>query len=63
MHPEATMVIDADGDGVKVWDLGDSGTGVIVMDAAGTVKFFKRASLSEEELASTLELIRSLGAK
>jgi len=59
-HPEATMVLDEEGDGVSAWDLGDDGTGLIVMDNKGVVKYFKRSSLNEEERASTLELIRSL---
>lgn len=59
-HPEATMVLDEEGDGVAAWDLGDDGTGLIVMDAKGVVKYFKRSSLNEEEQASTLALIRSL---
>ncbi len=59
-HPEATMVLDEEGTGVSAWDLGDDGTGLIVMDEQGIVKYFKRSSLDEEERANTLELIRSL---
>ncbi len=58
-YPEATMVIDEEGDGVKLWELGKAGTGLIVMDAGGVVRYFTRTSLSDEELASTIELIRS----
>lgn len=61
MHPEATMVVDEEGSGVEKWGLGDEGTGLVVMDVDGVVKFFKRGSLTEEEVDSTLALIRSLG--
>jgi len=60
IYPESTMVVDEEGTGVKEWDLGKAGTGLIVMDDKGIVKYFKRQSLTEAELASTLELIRSL---
>lgn len=60
IHPQATMVLDEEGTGVELWDLGDDGTGLIVMDDKGVVQYFKRSSLNEEERASTLALIRSL---
>lgn len=60
MHPLATMVLDEEGIGVSRWDLGDDGTGLIVMDDKGVVQYFKRSSLDEKERTSTLELIRSL---
>lgn len=61
-HPEATIVLDEEGSGVKAWDLGDDGTGVIVMNSEGIVKYFKRDSLTKGELGTTLALIRSLMA-
>jgi YtfJ family uncharacterized protein len=60
MHPLATMVLDEEGTGVDTWELGEDGTGLIVMDDKGVVQYFKRSSLNEEERTSTLELIRSL---
>jgi len=62
IHPEATMVVDEDGAGVAQWDLGEAGTGLIVMDDQGIVKYFSRKSLNEDELTSTMELIRSLAS-
>lgn len=59
IHPLATMVLDEDGAGVVKWDLGKAGTGLIVTDEKGMVKYFTRQSMSEEELAATLELVRS----
>ena len=60
IHPQATMVVDDEGTGVAEWELGEAGTGLIVMDDKGIVKYFNRKSLTEEELASTMKLIRSL---
>ena len=61
IHPLATMVLDEEGTGVLEWDLGKAGTGLLVVDDKGIVKYFNRQTLSKEELASTVELIRSLG--
>lgn len=58
-HPTATMVIDEEGAGVETWELGKGGTGLIVLDSQGVVKFFSPDPLNDEELASTIELIRS----
>lgn len=58
-HPASTMVVDEEGSGIETWNLGKDGTGLIVMDADGIVRFFNRGSLSEDQLASTIELIRS----
>jgi len=57
-HPEATMVIDEEGSGVKTWALGKAGTGLMILDSQGVVKFFAPGSLPEDQLASTIELIR-----
>jgi YtfJ family uncharacterized protein len=58
-YPGATMVIDEEGAGVKIWGLKDSGRGLFVTTGDGTVKYFASQSLSEDELASTIELIRA----
>ena len=57
--PKATMVVDDNGSGVIEWDLGKVGTGLIVMDDKGIVKYFSRQALSETEMASTVELMRA----
>ena len=59
-HPTATMVLDADGDGVDTWALGEAGTGLIIMDKSGTVQYFSLGSPDEKDLATTLELIKTL---
>ena len=61
IHPQATMVLDEEGSGVTEWELGKAGTGLLVLDDKGIVKYFNRKTLSPEEMESTLELIRSLG--
>ena len=58
-HPDATMVVDDKGTGLVEWDLGETGSGLIITDAKGVVKYFTRKSLSEEELTAALELVRA----
>ena len=58
MLPLAIMVVDDNGSGVIEWDLGKAGTGLIVLDDKGIVKYFSRQALSEAEIASTVELMR-----
>ena len=58
-HPEATMVLDDNGSGIDTWDLGDAGTGLLVTNNKGIVKFFTPKALSKAEMAATVELIRA----
>lgn len=59
IHPQATMVLDDKGQGVVEWDLGKEGRGLVVMDSKGIVKYFTRQAMSEAELASVMELVRT----
>ena len=59
-HPTATMVLDADGDGVDAWTLGEAGTGLIVIDKQGIVQYFSPGSPDEADLKTTLGLIKTL---
>ena len=59
VYPDATMVVDDKGTGVSVWELGDTGSGLIITDAKGIVKFFTRQTMSAEEMTAALELIRA----
>ncbi len=61
-HPDATMVLDEDGIGVKHWDLGKEGAGLFIVDTQGKVLFFSRDALTEEELQGNLDLIRAAAA-
>lgn len=58
-HPGATMVADTEAVGVSTWELGKKGTALMIVDAAGTVLFFNRGALEEEQLAPAIELIRN----
>lgn len=60
IHPLATMVVDDEGTGVLEWGLGKAGTGLLVVDNKGIVKYFTPQSMSQEEMASTLQLLRTL---
>lgn len=57
MHPTATMVVDEKGTGVAEWDLGKAGSGLIITDADGVVKYFTRQAMSEEEMTAALALL------
>lgn len=59
IHPQATMVVDDKGQGVVEWDLGKTGTGFVVMDSKGIVKYFTRQAMNEAELASVMDIVRA----
>lgn len=59
VHPLATMVLDDEGSGVAKWGLGEAGTGLLVVNNQGIVKFFTPEALSKDEMATTVELIRA----
>lgn len=59
LHPDASMVIDDEGTGVAEWDLGKEGSGLIITDAKGVVKYFTKAAMSTDEMAAALALVRS----
>lgn len=59
-HPQTTMVADDDGAGVQAWELGDKGTGLIITDRRGIVRYFSRQPLDDEEVASTIDLVREI---
>ncbi len=58
-YPTAVMVVDEEGSGVDAWGLGESGRGLLITSGDGIVKYFADDSLNEEELATTIELIRA----
>jgi len=59
-HPQTTMVVDEEGTGVEAWDLGEQGTGLLITDPRGVVRYFSRQPLDEEEVASTIDLVREI---
>ncbi len=59
IHPKASMVVDDKGTGVAEWGLGKEGAGLLVTDQKGIVKYFTRQAMSEQEIATTLQLMKS----
>jgi uncharacterized protein len=59
LHPDSTMVVDEDGTGVSEWALGEAGSGLVIVDAKGIVKFFTLKAMSEDEMATALALIKT----
>jgi YtfJ family uncharacterized protein len=59
LHPKATMVVDDKGTGVVEWDLGKEGAALLIMDQKGVVKYITRQAMSEQEIAATLQLMKS----
>ena len=53
------MVLDEDGLGAEHWQLGDKGTGLLIIDPQGVVQYFTREPLTDEQLKAQLELVRS----
>lgn len=57
-HPRSTLVLDENGTGAQQWQLGDEGTGLMIVDAQGIIRYFTRQTMSEEDILSSLELVR-----
>jgi uncharacterized protein len=55
--PEAVMVVDEEGAGVKQWQLQNDTAAVVILDSQGTVRYVKQGKMSAAEIESTLELI------
>lgn len=59
VYPDATMVVDDKGTGVDVWELGKTGSGLIITDAKGIIKYITRQTMSAEDMTAALALIRT----
>lgn len=59
-YPLATIVLDEEGSGARQWQLGDKGAGLAILDRAGKLLYFTQNALSDSEMHSALELVRSL---
>jgi hypothetical protein len=57
-YPRATLVLDETGQGQKTWALSEKDAAVIIMDAGGTVLFFQQGAMTDDDIDTTLELIR-----
>ena len=56
--PQEIFVVDAAGAGRAQWQLQEKGSAVAIVDAAGTVLFFKEGALTDAEIAQAIALIR-----
>lgn len=57
-YPKSTIVLDEDGAGQKAWQLGKKGAVLAVIDKSGSVIYLTQKALSEQELISTLALVK-----
>lgn len=57
-HPGSTLVLDESGTGANLWQLGEEGAGLMIVDAQGIVRYFTRSPMDEGELNRSLELVR-----
>jgi uncharacterized protein len=58
-HPTSTMVVDDDGTGVIEWNLVEAGSGLIITDASGVVKYFTQQAMSEDDIAAALAVLNA----
>ncbi len=57
-YPASTIVLDEEGTGLETWQLQSKNAAIIVMDPGGSVLYLKEGAMSDEEIDSTVELIR-----
>ncbi len=57
-YPKSTFVLDESGTGAETLGLTPKGAAVVILDTGGTVLHFKEGAWSEEEIQSTLEMMR-----
>ena len=58
-YPMSTIVVDEDGTGLEAWQLNRKSSAIVVVDASGTVLYLKQGAMTEQEIESTLQLIRT----
>lgn len=58
-YPDSTIVLDEEGSGLETWGLQPKGATIVILDPGGSVLYFKEGAMSESEIDSTLELMRS----
>jgi YtfJ family uncharacterized protein len=56
--PNAVLVADEDGTGLRQWQLEKENSAIVIADPAGVVRYFKQGAMSGAEIDSTLELVR-----
>jgi YtfJ family uncharacterized protein len=58
-YPDSTLVLDEAGAGLQAWGLQPKGATIVILDPGGSVLYFKEGAMSESEIDSTLELMRT----
>ena len=56
--PGSTLVLDEEGLGAEHWQLGDKGTGLVIIDPQGVVLYFTREPLTEQQIRAQVDLVR-----
>lgn len=57
-HPESSLVVDKNADGRQHWQLKKDSSLIVVINKEGEVIYFKEGALTQQEIESTLQLIR-----
>lgn len=57
-YPLSTIVLDEQGVGQETWALAPKEAVVVIIDAGGSVLYFKQGAMSDAEIEETLALIR-----
>ncbi|WP_104399879.1 YtfJ family protein [Vibrio penaeicida] len=55
----SSIVLDKNGTAAGVWELKEESSAIAVLDKEGTVLFVKEGSLTEDEIAKVIELVKS----
>ncbi|MDH3992575.1 MAG: YtfJ family protein [Gammaproteobacteria bacterium] len=58
-YPLSTIVLDEEGAGAQLWELGEEGAGLAILDEQGIVRYFTRYPMSPDEMDKSLDLVRS----
>ena len=58
-YPDANIVVDGEGKILQAWDLQPKSAAVMILDAEGTVLFFKEGALTESEQSEVIDLLDS----
>jgi YtfJ family uncharacterized protein len=56
-HPDANIVVDAEGKVLERWGLQPKSAALLILDSDGTVLFFKEGELTPQEQAQALKLL------
>jgi YtfJ family uncharacterized protein len=59
-YPASTIVLDEEGLGQQAWALSPKQAVVVILDAGGSVLFFKEGAFSEQDIEETLSLLRQM---